>query len=398
MSKTIIVAHVKRDSVQWRHEQVITVNAGIPDKQKNFKRNTFKGQNTHDRLCFEPDFNTRRFKTGLEELIVNPFLKTDDSIRDIDAVLAVKSKYGLSNEWDAPLENIIKQPMITHQTLFEILDGVLPNHYTSNFPPGYDIGRMLKDEEKTFVMKFFYTMKPGANVIKLDLVNRDGKRDRFAWKLINNHSKVATEGGRVNTSKHMFYILREGQEIEEEVAMLDKVAEAIVAYQKYCKEYPAYTWHFGFALANKENRLYRSSVNDAFAKKKVYDYINDKRNQLEKCNKLIELQSLSENNPKKFLCTVAFALATEYNILNVNDGRITWNSQHNNAERISFSSASSFIDYLMAQHTLINKDSNESNNGFIALKLELVSLNKFGVGILSDFITQPNAKKVNSPL
>jgi hypothetical protein len=202
-SLKIIVKPVPRQSVQNRHMIPVTVWDPIKKQKVDLGQASgkTKASGSVDIYGFDQDIQKGAYKTGLEELVTNPY-------KDMEW-LEVKMQNSLNDKWDAILPTLVKQEKISKQIYYEILDAVDPNYYNSRITQSMMAPGTIFDPKvpKSFIEKFNITLYDGANVF-----TSDTSRGRFAIQLIKNKKNIAKDRDSYNVNYHTFYIAEENEE------------------------------------------------------------------------------------------------------------------------------------------------------------------------------------------
>lgn len=317
----IAVKPVPRESVQRRH--LTPVKTWDPSKKQMIDTGHVSGKtkarDSAETLPFTPDREKRRFKTGLEEMIDNPFKGMD--------WLELKASKALPDQWSALLPKLVEMPKISKQQYFEILDGVTPDYYTPVMSADTLRGTTLfggldPKREKTFIEKFEVTLYDGTNVF-----HSDTSRGRFAIQLLKHCSLVAANRDVANGNYHHWYIAEENEEELDRVKFDDLENQAVFEMTNIQLNYPEFKLYqlAGQLTTHEKSVLIKGDVSHMLVKDQLNRYLKNKSpHKAENIEKFMLAVSNFKDNPLKFEVDylVAQALATQ--LVYIDSGFLYW--------------------------------------------------------------------------
>ncbi len=321
----VFVSPVLRIPTQGRDRQtfnVINPKTGQLEVGKNMNKTREVG--TEVVLKFLIDYQTNRYVTGLDELIINPFQGME--------VEEVLSKYNLPAQWQDLLPKIVKQSQLSRQIYFEILDGTEPDYYTSevkggtmfNFKP-YQLSK-LKDREETYISQFSVTFYDKPNRF-----TDETPRQRMAIQLVKNHSSIAKDKVTANPSEHLFYISEENEAAMERMRKQDIIDEAI--YRKHelkTKSSEFMLYKIASLLTTvQEKPIVKGVENKDTVKQALDNYINDRTYQMANIEKFLKVMELLNTPEGKQRLEVMYLIQQGFNtdVLKNSEGYIVWKSR-----------------------------------------------------------------------
>lgn len=362
----IIVKPVPRESVQRRH--LTPVKVFDPTTQTfvdtGHVSGKTKAKNAVESLPFQPDRAKNKYKTGLEEMVDNDFKGMD--------IMTLKSQRGLSNSWDDYLDRIVEQDKISRQTLYEVMDGVEPDYYSSRIQydslnPGNLFGG--GEKERSYIEQFEVIMYDGANVF-----SSDTSRGRLAIQLLKNRSDVAVDK-TFNPNTHRWYIAEENEEELDRIKVDEIENEAVSALFDVKRNYPEFKlYQFGIQTITKSNvPLIKGEVPPSV----VYDQLNrfikaktkDKRDNI---NTFIDLYGKFKNSPHLFEMDYIVQQGLNANVLFFDKGQLYWKSKSGEPNVYKWRNQEAFRAFMLEEEEKYNPKEKNLSNYFTDYKDELV--------------------------
>ena len=358
----IIVKPVPRESVQRRH--LTPVKVFDPTTQTfvdtGHVSGKTKAKNAVESLPFQPDRAKNKYRTGLEEMVDNDFKGME--------VITLKSQRSLSNSWDDYLDRIVEQDKISRQTLYEIMDGVEPDYYSSRIQydslnPGSLFG--AGDKERSYIEQFEVIMYDGANVF-----SSDTSRGRLAIQLLKNRSDVATDKV-FNPNTHRWYIAEENEEELDRVKVHELENEAVFNLFNLKKNYPEFKLYQFAILAKTSNNvpLVKGEVAPAIVYDQLNSYIKAKtKDKKDNINRFIELYETFSNSQHIFEMNYLIQQGLNSNTLFFDKGKLYWKSKSGENNVYSWRNEDAFRAFLLTEEEKYNpKEKGLSNyyNDFV---------------------------------
>lgn len=358
----IIVKPVPRESVQRRH--LTPVKVFDPTTQTfvdtGHVSGKTKAKNSVESLPFQPDRAKNKYRTGLEEMVDNDFKGME--------VITLKSQRSLSNSWDDYLDRIVEQDKISRQTLYEIMDGVEPDYYSSRIQydslnPGSLFG--AGDKERSYIEQFEVIMYDGANVF-----SSDTSRGRLAIQLLKNRSDVATDKV-FNPNTHRWYIAEENEEELDRVKVHELENEAVFNLFNLKKNYPEFKLYQFAILAKTSNNvpLVKGEVAPAIVYDQLNSYIKAKtKDKKDNINRFIELYETFSNSQHIFEMNYLIQQGLNSNTLFFDKGKLYWKSKSGENNVYSWRNEDAFRAFLLTEEEKYNpKEKGLSNyyNDFV---------------------------------
>lgn len=339
----IVVKPVPRESVQRRH--LTPVKVFDPQKRQFIDTgqvsNKTKAKDAVEILPFTPDREKRRFRTGLEEMIDNPFKEMD--------WLELKASKALPDTWNALLPKLVEMPKISKQQYFEILDGVEPDYYTPNMPVDSLRGNTLfggadPKRERTFIERFEITLYDGANVF-----HSDTARGRFAIQLLKHCNLVAPNREAMNSNYHHWYIAEENEEELDRVKDYDLENVAVFELTNMQLNFPEYKlYQLAGQLTTHEGAvLIKGDVSHMLVKDQLNRYIKN-RGQYKKENieKFMRAIDNFKNNPLKFEVDYMVEQALGTGLLYNDKGFLYWRGKADRPEIFKWKNHEAFRAFI----------------------------------------------------
>lgn len=351
---TIIVRPTTIESVQRRHLMPVRIGAGpgTPGIDTGKVTGSNKATGATDRLIFAGDREKGIFKTGLLEMVPNPFSKVP--------IEEIRGRYLLPNTWtDEILTKVSKAEHITRQVEFEILDGVDYNFYTSTMSRdmlGAQVMPLSAKREKTFVEAFALTLNPGANTFSTDT-----SRGRFAIQLLRNNPDVAADIQSVNTSVHKWVIVQENEEVMEVVASNRMENKAVSLLTRLEEKHPEFAMYRIAVIHN----LVRGETARQVVEAQLNGFIKNKGSDKGKrVGDFIETAELFFNNEERFNLLYYVAQARNLNLIYGDGGYIFWGQMKETPERYKWPSLQALITFLESEQKKYTPSQTESDNAY----------------------------------
>ena len=361
----IIVKPVPRESVQRRHLTPVKVFDPTTGQfvDTGHVSGKTKAKNATETLPFQPDRAKNKYKTGLEEMVDNDFKGMD--------VMTLKSQRSLSNSWDDYLERVVEQDKISRQTLYEIMDGVEPDYYSSRIQydslnPGSLFG--AGEKERSYIEQFEIIMYDGANVF-----SSDTSRGRLAIQLLKNRSDVATDKV-FNPNTHRWYIAEENEEELDRIKVDEIENEAVSALFDIKRNYPEFKlYQFGIQTITKSNvPLIKGEVPPSV----VYDQLNrfikaktkEKRDNI---NTFIDLYGKFKNSPHLFDMDYIVQQGLNANVLFFDKGQLYWKSKAGEPNVYKWRNQEAFRAFMLEEEEKYNPKEKDMSNYYIDFTNEL---------------------------
>ena len=389
----IVVKPVPRESVQRRH--LTPVKVFDPVKKQYIDTGHVSGKNkardSVETLPFTPDREKRRFKTGLEEMIDNPWKGMD--------WMELKASKALPDQWSALLPKLVEMEKISKQQFFEVLDGVTPDYYTPVMPGDMLRGNSLfggtdLKREKTFIERFEITLYDGANVF-----HSDTSRGRFAIQLLKNCSYVAPNRDNMNSNYHNWYIAEENEEELDRVKSDDMENQAIFELAYIQNNYPEFKLYqlAGQLTTHERSVLIKGDVSHMLVKDQLNRYIKNKSPyKVENTEKFMSAVSNFKNNPMKFEVDYLVAQGMATHLIYPEGGFVYWRGKADSPQIFKWKSEDAFKAFLFdeAQKYDPTNPSISYYTDFIEeLRVRGVPLEKIGASAITAAKTAKKAKE-----
>ena len=361
----IIVKPVPRESVQRRHLTPVKVfdpNTGQFVDTGHVSGKT-KAKNAVESLPFQPDRAKNKYKTGLEEMVDNDFKGMD--------VMTLKSQRSLSNSWDDYLDRIVEQDKISRQTLYEVMDGVEPDYYSSRIQydslnPGNLFGG--GEKERSYIEQFEVIMYDGANVF-----SSDTSRGRLAIQLLKNRSDVAVDKV-FNPNTHRWYIAEENEEELDRIKVDEIENEAVSALFDVKRNYPEYKlYQFGIQIITKSNvPLIKGEVPSSV----VYDQLNrfikaKTKDKKENIQTFIDLYGKFKNSPHLFEMDYLIQQGLNSNVLFFDKGQLYWKTKSGEPNVYKWRNQEAFRAFMLEEEEKYNPKEKDLSNYYTDFIQEL---------------------------
>jgi len=339
----IIVMPVARESVQRRHLSPVKVFDPIKRQMVDTGHlsGKTKANGAVERLPFTADREKRRFKTGLEELIDNPY-------KDMDW-LELKASKALPDKWDALLPKLVEMPKISRQQYYEILDGVVPDFYSpamhmDSLRPETLFANSDPKRERTFIERFEITLYDGANTF-----HSDTSRGRFAIQLLKNCSLVAPNRDIANSNYHHWYIAEENEEELDRVKDDDLENQAIFELASMQANFPEYRLYqlAGQLTTHERTVLIKGDVSHMLVKDQLNRYIKGKSpSKKENIAKFMDAVANFKGNVLKFEVDYLVAQGIATSLLYHEGGLLHWRGKADSPQIFKWKSEDAFKAFL----------------------------------------------------
>lgn len=373
----IVVKPVPRESVQRRH--LTPVKVWDPLKRQMVDTGQVSGKNkakdSVEKLPFTPDREKRRYKTGLEEMLDNPFKGMD--------WLELKASKALPDEWNALLPKIVEMPKISKQQYFELLDGVIPDFYTpimhaDTLKGNTLFGGLDAKREKTFIERFEITLYDGANVF-----HSDTSRGRFAIQLLKNCGLVAPNREVSNSNYHNWYIAEENEEELDRVKSDDLENLAIYELAFLQNNYPeGKLYQLAGQLTTHENAvLVKGDVSHMLVKDQLNRYIKNKGPyKAENISKFMTAVDNFKNNPLKWEIDYLTAQAFATNLLYIESGFLYWRGHQDQPQVYKWKNMDAFKAFIFDEGQKYDPNAGNSYYADLIEELRLRGVPLTGIG------------------
>ena len=361
----IIVKPVPRESVQRRHLTPVKVFDPTTGQfvDTGHVSGKTKAKNAVESLPFQPDRAKNKYKTGLEEMVDNDFKGMD--------VMTLKSQRSLSNSWDDYLDRIVEQDKISRQTLYEVMDGVEPDYYSSRIQydslnPGNLFGG--GEKERSYIEQFEVIMYDGANVF-----SSDTSRGRLAIQLLKNRSDVAVDKV-FNPNTHRWYIAEENEEELDRIKVDEIENEAVSALFDVKRNYPEYKlYQFGIQIITKSNvPLIKGEVPSSV----VYDQLNrfikaKTKDKKENIQTFIDLYGKFKNSPHLFEMDYFIQQGLNSNVLFFDKGQLYWKTKSGEPNVYKWRNQEAFRAFMLEEEEKYNPKEKDLSNYYTDFIQEL---------------------------
>lgn len=361
----IIVKPVPRESVQRRHLTPVKVFDPTTGQfvDTGHVSGKTKAKNAVESLPFQPDRAKNKYKTGLEEMVDNDFKGMD--------VMTLKSQRSLSNSWDDYLDRIVEQDKISRQTLYEVMDGVEPDYYSSRIQydslnPGNLFGG--GEKERSYIEQFEIIMYDGANVF-----SSDTSRGRLAIQLLKNRSDVAVDKV-FNPNTHRWYIAEENEEELDRIKVDEIENEAVSALFDVKRNYPEYKlYQFGIQIITKSNvPLIKGEVPSSV----VYDQLNrfikaKTKDKKENIQTFIDLYGKFKNSPHLFEMDYLIQQGLNSNVLFFDKGQLYWKTKSGEPNVYKWRNQEAFRAFMLEEEEKYNPKEKDLSNYYTDFIQEL---------------------------
>ncbi len=340
----LIVKPVQRNSVQGRHLHQYRMKAGNNELVADTRKT--KVANATETLVLHRDSTGTRYRTGLEEVIPNPF---GDNIAD------VISNYNLSNKWleNGRLEKVLASDKISMQTYLEILAGVDPDTYTPVIPKNNFIGAFAKeDASMTELQRLKIVLYDSANVF-----NTASPRGRLVIQILKHHPAIALNRDVINPNVHRWYIAEENEDSVESKRTNDLINEAIAELYMLTKKEPFdVLYQFGTLLTDGNDKsIVRGKTQMLVLEDKLNKYIKEKtKYQIQNITKFLDAIKLFRTNRESFFVETLVQAGFTYDVISVTNGIVYWDSMKNAPEYYKWSSIRNFKEFLLTEFNKYN--------------------------------------------
>lgn len=345
----LIVKPVPRISVQGRHLHQYRMKSGNSELMADTKKT--KVANATETLVLHRDSTGTKYKTGLEELLPNPFGDNENE---------VISKYNLSSKWleNNRLEKILKSDKVSTQTYLEILAGVDPDTYTPIIPKKNYVGAFAKeDSELSELQRLKIVLYDSANIFSTST-----PRGRLIIQVLKNHPAVATSKDSINPNAHRWYIAEEYEDAVESKRINDLINEAIAELYMITKKEPFETlYQFATILTDNAGKsVIKGKTQTLVMEDKLNKYIKEKsKTQSANIQKFLAAVKLFKTNRELFYVETLVQAGLTYNVLSLANGFVYWDSMKSNPEYYKWNSIRNFKEFLLTEfgkHNPADKD------------------------------------------
>lgn len=353
---TLFVSPVPRTASQGRDRQVFTV---IDPKTKQLtttrSMNKTREVGTSVTLKFPLDTYSGRYVTGLDELVANPIYQLD--------VETVFSTYNLSPKWQDFVTKLVKQPQISRQTYFEILDNVEPDYYTTLAKGGTMLSfqpSQLLNRESSFIERF--------QVELFDRPNRfvdDTPRQRMAIQLIKVHNRIAKSKNEANPVEHLFYISEENEAEMEKMRKQDVIDEANFEKIKLQKEASDFmNYKVASLLTTYQDRpIVKGTTSKDGVKQAINNFLNDKSHQMENIQKFSDVVALlkSAEGKQRFEVKYLVQQGLNHKVLENRDGYLIWISRSSDKNIYKWTDYEKFVSFIVSEMIIFDPEGDLTN-------------------------------------
>lgn len=258
----LFVYPVNRASVQGRHAYQFELEDGTTRPAgRTFARDATKS------YSFPSSADNTTLDTGLEKMVTNPFLNSENE--------QYIGSHWLDQKDDLTDES--KNPELSIQTILEVIDNVPKGEYTSrrSAVKAFDTS---KDRKSTFLERFRVQLKDGTNVFTAD--TKDG---RLSILLLKRNNAVAPSKEESNDSLHDFYIGSEHEGLQERKRKRDIIGDAIRNLKDVFDKYNDFTV---YQLASVLKVVKGNTMSPVITKDKLEDYVwREGKDQLDRAKK-----------------------------------------------------------------------------------------------------------------
>lgn len=305
-----------------------------------------------------------KYKTGLEELIRNPFKGVDPE--------EVISQYGLGHVsgWRELLENKKDSDKIDLQTYYEILDGVEPGTYHNR--PSYDMvahtqNPMLKPGPKTQIEMF----RADVNNTQSTVFTDQDRLGRMAIQIVKNQPNlIALDRLSKNNSIHDWYLGEETDSATEKARknkLIDNAIFELIGFKKAVTPFEVYK----LAVQLKEvsgSPLIKGEVSGEILDNRLSDYIKkEDRGQEFRIEAFLDLLEIHKKQHDLFDIGYMIQQGINERLLTNRDGNFYWLSKVNNQSIYKWSNQQAFQMRLLSELSLPL----DENNLYKMFKAEL---------------------------
>jgi len=347
----LIVKPVPRISVQGRHLHQYRMKSGNTELVADTRKT--KVANATETLVLHRDSTGTKYKTGLEELIPNPFSENETE---------VISKYNLSSKWmdNNRIGKILSSDKISVQTYLEILSGVEPDTYSPIIGKSNYIGAFAKEEaELTELQRLKIVLYDSANIF-----STNSPRGRLIIQVLKNHPAVATSKDSINPNAHRWYIAEEYEDAVESKRTNDLINEAIYELYNVTKKEPFdILYQFATILTDNSGKSIVKGKSQALVlEDKLNKYIKEKsKTQSANIKKFLDAVKLFKTNRELFFVETLVQAGFTYNVLSLANGFVYWDSMKSNPEYYKWNSIRNFKEFVLTEFNKYNPaDKDES--------------------------------------
>lgn len=354
---TLFVTPVNRVSPQGRDRQ--TYNYIDPNTNQLVIGKVMKKprpDGTKVRLMFQPDYNTGKYNTGLDEVVINPY-------------------YGQEG-YNIP-EQISKLDKITLQQLYEVEHSLPTGSLNSNITSSiFNTNvKKLADDDTSIIPSFFVDLYPRSNRF-----DNNTLRGKLAILLLKNHAKVAKNKNETNNAIHYFYISQENEDLEEAMTkqdLIDNVTHAKVELLKSTSDFKLYQIASLCTLKNG-SPIIQGNVNPTQIKAQLNNYLDTNSSSF-KYNaqtflNLIELNSKKTEKQRMFV-KYLMQQAINTKVFDIRDGFVFWTSKAAHKNMYKHSDILKLENLLLSEMLVFNPEEVNVTNWFNELKIELITKN-----------------------
>lgn len=347
----LIVKPVPRISVQGRHLHQYRVKSGNTELVADTRKT--KVANATETLVLHRDSTGTKYKTGLEELIPNPFSENETE---------VMSKYNLSSKWmdNNRLGKILSSDKISMQTYLEILAGVEPDTYSPVISKGNYIGAFAKEEaELTELQRLRIVLYDSANIF-----STSSPRGRLIIQVLKNHPAVASSKDSINPNAHRWYIAEEYEDAVESKRTNDLINEAIYELYNITKKEPFdILYQFSTILTDNSGKSIVKGKSQALVlEDKLNKYIKEKsKTQSANIKKFLDAVKLFKTNRELFFVETLVQAGFTYNVLSLANGFVYWDSMKSNPEYYKWNSIRNFKEFILTEFNKHNPADKEES-------------------------------------
>lgn len=362
---SIYVNPVIRPSVQGRHKQAYTVRSDNGELiQTTTTMNKTKEFGAHSEFNFPYNPNTNKLHTGLSEMIVNDFKGLEPS--------EIMSKYNLSTEWQEVLTHLVKQDKIKKQSLFEIMDGVIPEFYTDDVNGTIFTNRTKDFEKPTFLQSFKIILYDGPNYFE-----DTTQRGRLAMQLCKVHHKVANKKEDVNPGLHYFYISEENESEMESLRKHEVITEGMYHLYEVQQKFSDFR-RYQLAIILKDYQstplIKGVAASPLSVKNALNNYVStSSKHQISNINKFIFAMNemKDKNGADRFYVKYLLQQALNVGTISVRDGFYIWHNMSDTENMYKHRDFEKLINFMLTEYRNFNPKDKEVTNFYKELVNEL---------------------------
>jgi len=298
LPKSIYLYPAPRVSPQGRHNYSYL----RPDGTSIPAGRTF-AKSAEKRYTFPLSSGGTKLKTGLEELVENPFSNKEFANAHI------------KDQWTDKKKELMGYTQITKQMYFEVMHNRKPGTYSPELSSkAFDVNK----GDASFMERFSVSLSDGTNVF-----SADSPEGELAMVCLYTNPKIARSREACNPSQHDFYIGVENEEVVERVTKRAKIAAAVAKLENLKAKLDEFSlYQLAITLKAVKGAMSTVGVRD-----RLDDFIwNETKEQDKRIALFTEHAKLAENQEGLVKLYVKYLLQQALNtgVFQVQAGRFYW--------------------------------------------------------------------------